>query len=174
MSRTLALGFGAVCAVVLAGCGGSHQVRAAPRHVRPAPRPPAAHLSARGARSTLAEWRSNVGHGTLPESRKVVLRRDIRRAAAATGATIRDESVLAGDGGAAVYVDLASPQPIEALRHLGPLIAVAAGKRFPGGWAIRLRNARHTTVWIAGHAGTEGFVGSATSVVDSASPVSHG
>jgi hypothetical protein len=136
---------------------------------------PAAHLSPQGVQSTLAGWRAHVGHGLgLDPGRKAQLRRDIRRAAEAAGATIRKESVLAGSGGAAAYVDLASPRPIRTLRHLGPLLSLAAGARFPGGWAIRLRNARHTTVWIGGHVGNEGFVGSATPAIDAASPVSHG
>jgi hypothetical protein len=136
---------------------------------------PAAHLSPVGAQSTLARWRAHVGHGLgLAPGRKAQLRRDIRRAAEATGATIRKASVLAGSGGAAAYVDLASPRPIRTLRHLGPLLSLAARARFPGGWAIRLRNAQRTTVWLAGHAGNEGFVGSATPAIDAASPVSHG
>jgi hypothetical protein len=40
--------------------------------------------------------------------------------------------------------------------------------------AIRLRNARHVTVWIAGHAANEGFVGSASKAIDAVSPVAHG
>ena len=136
---------------------------------------PAAHLSPQEVQSTLAGWRAHVGHGLgLAPGRKAQLRRDIRRAAEATGATIRKESVVTGSGGAAAYLDLASPRPIRTLRHLGPLLSLAAGARFPGGWAIRLRNARHRTVWIAGHAGNEGFVGSATPAIDAASPVSHG
>jgi hypothetical protein len=169
MSRSLAIGCGVICASVVAGCGGSHRAEVGPGR-------PAAHLSALGAKSTVAEWRSYVGHGTLRLSplRKLALGRAIRTASRSTRATILNEAVLAGNGGPAVYLNLASSQPIWTLRHLGPLLSLATGTGFPGGWAIRLNNARHTTVWVAGHAGNEGFVGSATPAIDSASPVSHG
>lgn len=176
MSRTLALSCGVICASVVAGCGGSHHSQAAPGTTG-SPGRPAAGLSDLGARSTLAGWRSHVGHGTLWVSlaQKLAYQRAIRADAQAAGASILNERVLAGSGGAALYLDLASPRPIWTLRHLNPLVGAAAdGRRFPGGWAIRLENGQHRTVWIAGHAGNEGFVGSATHAIDSVSPVSHG
>lgn len=167
MRRVLVIGCGVVCAGALAGCGGSH-------HTDVGPGTPAAGLSSQGAQSTLDEWRSHVGHGMLSPKQEPALRRDVGTAVRPTRAAIVSESVFGGQDGAALYLQLASSHPVWTLRHSGALVRLAAGGRFPGGWAIRLSNDRHATVWISGHAGNEGFVGSATPAIDSASPVQHG
>ncbi len=83
------------------------------------------------------------------------------------------ESVIGGSKGPAIYLDLVSRDPVWTLRHADAIVRVLSKPPYSGGWAIRLRNADHVTVWIAGSAGNEGFVGSATNAIDAASPVYH-
>ena len=54
-----------------------------------------------------------------------------------------------------------------AMRHADVLVSVLSKKPYSGGWAIRLRDAFHNTVWIAGSAGNSGFVGAANSAITS-------
>jgi hypothetical protein len=127
-----------------------------------------------GVTQTLAGWRSNVGHGSVTADQKHRLSLIARVAASPTKATILRESVVGGSEGPAIYLDLVAQDPVWTLRHAHTLVDVLAKAPFGGGWAIRLRNAQHVTVWIAGHAANEGFVGSATKAIDAASPVTHG
>ena len=129
--------------------------------------------SVAGAEQTLAAWRARVGHGSLTARQTTVLTRDARTAVGPTGAAILRETIARGMNGPAVYLDLVSRNPVWTLRHAHALIQIVTNPPFTGGWAIRLRNTDHVTVWIAGHAGNEGFVGSATPAIDTASPVKH-
>jgi hypothetical protein len=127
-----------------------------------------------GVTETLAGWRSHVGHGLVTAGQKQRLSLIARAAVRPTRATILRESVVGGSEGPAIYLDLVAQDPVWTLRHAHTLIEVVAKAPFSGGWAIRLRDARHVTVWIAGHAANEGFVGSASKAIDAASPVAHG
>ena len=126
-----------------------------------------------GADQILAAWRTRVGHGSLTAKSATVLTRDARVAVGPTGAAILRETVAGGMNGPAVYLDLVSRNPVWTLHHARALIRIVTSAPFTGGWAIRLRDTDHVTVWIAGYAGNEGFVGSATPAIDAASPVKH-
>jgi len=127
-----------------------------------------------GVAQTLAGWQSKVGHGRLAGDQQRRLTVIARAAVRPTSATILRETVIGGSKGPAIYLDLATRNPVWTLRHAEALVRVLSEPPFTGGWAVRLRNAQHVTVWIAGHAGNEGFVGSATKAIDAASPVQHG
>lgn len=127
-----------------------------------------------GVVQTLAGWQSKVGHGRLAGARRRRLTLIARAAVRPTSATILRVTVSGGSKGPAIYLDLVSREPVWTLRHADALVRVLSKPPFSGGWAVRLRNAQHVTVWIAGYAGNGGFVGSATSAIDAASPVHHG
>lgn len=127
-----------------------------------------------GVAQTLAGWQSKVGHGRLAGDQQRRLGVIARAAVRPTKAAILRESVFGGSSGPAIYLDLAASNPVWTLRHADALVRVLSKPPYTGGWAVRLRNAQHVTVWIAGHAGNGGFVGSATSAIDAASPVQHG
>jgi hypothetical protein len=127
-----------------------------------------------GVTQTLAGWRSAVGHGSVTADQKHRLSVMARATTRPTKATIIRVSVVGGSEGPAIYLDLVARDPVWTLRHAHALVDVVAKAPFSGGWAIRLRNARHVTVWIAGHAANEGFVGSASKAIDAVSPVAHG
>ena len=126
-----------------------------------------------GSSQTLAGWRTTVGHGVIARDRRHKLSVIAQAAVRPTNATIVRETVIGGSRGPAIYLDLVSPNPLWTLRHADALVAVLSKSPFSGGWAIRLRNAFHNTVWIAGSAGNTGFVGSASTTIDNASPVKH-
>jgi hypothetical protein len=126
-----------------------------------------------GSAQTLADWRTEVGHGALTGDRRHRLSLVAEAAVRATRATIVRESVIGGSRGPAVYLDLAAGNPVWTLRHASSLVRLLSRRPFSGGWAIRLRDAFHKTVWIAGSAGNTGFVGSADTAIDNASPVKH-
>jgi hypothetical protein len=134
---------------------------------------PAPGYSLGGSSQTLASWRTSVGHGAITAGRRRRLRVIAQAAVRPTNAGIVRETVIGGSKGPAIYLDLVSPNPLYTLRHADALVSVLSKSPFSGGWAIRLRNAFHTTVWIAGYAGNGGFVGSANSTIDNASPVKH-
>jgi hypothetical protein len=123
---------------------------------------------------TLAVWREHVGHGSLTARQTIALTRDAHTAVGPTRAAVLKATVTGGMNGPAVYLDLVSRTPVWTLRHAHALIRSVTNRPFTGGWAIRLRNADRVTVWIAGYAGNEGFVGSATPAIDAVSPVAHG
>ena len=81
--------------------------------------------------------------------------------------------VIGGSKGPAIYLDLVSPNPLWTLRHADALVRVLSKPLYSGGRAIRLQNALHATVWVAGSVGNSGFVGSANNKIDRASPVAH-
>jgi hypothetical protein len=128
-----------------------------------------------GVAETFAGWRSAVGHGRrVTSARRTRLLHIADKAVRPTHAGVLQQQIIAGTNGPAIYLDLASRKPVWTLRHAYRLVSLLARQPFSGGWAIRLRNQRHKTVWIAGHAGNGGFVGSATPAIDAASPVKHG
>jgi hypothetical protein len=134
---------------------------------------PAPGYSLGDSSQTLAGWRSTVGHGAITRDRQHKLSVIAQAVIRPTKATILRETVIGGSKGPAIYLDLVSPNPLWTLRHADALVRVLSKSPFSGGWAIRLRNAFHNTVWIAGSAGNTGFVGSANSTIDNASPVKH-
>jgi hypothetical protein len=126
-----------------------------------------------GVAQTLAGWQSKVGHGRIASDQRRRLTVIGRAAVRPTSATILRETVIGGSKGPAIYLDLVSRDPVWTLHHADALVRVLSKPPFSGGWAVRLRNAQHVTVWIAGYAGNGGFVGSATNAIDAASPVHH-
>lgn len=135
---------------------------------------PAPGYSLGGTAQTLASWRTSVGHGAISVGRQHKLTLIAQAAVRPTKATILRESVIGGRRGPAIYLDLVSTNPLWTLRHADALVGVLSKPPYRGGWAIRLRNAQHATVWIAGYTGNGGFVGSANNTIDKASPVQHG
>jgi len=134
---------------------------------------PAPGYSLGDSSQTLAAWRTSVGHGVITAGRRHRLSVIAQAAVRPTDAGILRETVIGGSKGPAIYLDLVSPNPLYTLRHADALVGVLSKSPFRGGWAIRLRDAFHNTVWIAGYAGNGGFVGSANSTIDKASPVKH-
>ena len=114
-----------------------------------------------------------MGHGAIARDRRHKLSVIAQAAVRPTNATVLREAVIGGSNGPAIYLDFVSPNPLWTLRHAGALVGVVSKSPFSGGWAIRLRNAFHNTVWIAGSAGNTGFVGAANTTIDNASPVKH-
>ncbi len=138
-----------------------------------------ADLSARQVDRTIASWREHVGHGRQlgVERRKALEQEAVFSAEAVASAsrarlTFRSLRVSGGSQGTAVYLDLATDAPARFLRHGRRLVLTLSGGRFPGGWAIRLRDRAGGTVGIAGFGGNEGFVWS-RSDLDAISPVAH-
>ena len=123
---------------------------------------------------TFVAWRAHVGRGPLSPELARRLRRRAIVDARLTGARIIRAEIVGGAAGPAVYLDIASRNPVWTLRHARPLVLALGDPPYRGGWAIRLRDGHGDTVWIAGHAGSEGFVGSATRALGAASPVAHG
>ena len=136
----------------------------------------ASDLPAKRVDATISSWRARVGRGPLSAVRKRELLRQVVRSAEAVAASaharvsFRRATVYGGTRGPAIYLDLVTDAPARLLRHGRPL--VRALTPYFGGWAIRLRDRRGGTVWIAGFGGSSGFVWSRPDL-DRLSPVAH-
>ena len=130
-------------------------------------------LPAHEVARTFSDWRQHVGHGPITSTTKAALMRRAIGNVNRVRARVKRVEVFGGTNGPAIYLDLVTRHPVWTLRHARPLVLALARAPYSGGWAIRLRERSGGTVWIAGNAGTWGFVWSRPDL-DAFSPVAHG